>query len=64
MKLKINKDTCIGCAICPNVCSAIFTMNQSENKAEIIQGVDYKNYEEEIQDAISACPVNAISPDE
>jgi ferredoxin len=27
MKAKVNKDTCIGCGLCADICPAVFKMN-------------------------------------
>ena len=63
MKVRVDKDKCIGCGICPAVCEKVFTMDESGDKAEIIEGVEYHLHKEKIQEAIDACPVDAISCD-
>lgn len=63
MKPKVNKHTCIGCGICPVVAPGIFIMN-GENIAEVVDEKDYISNSQKIDEAIRACPVNAISKDE
>ena len=54
---KVDKEKCIGCGTCVVMCSDCFKLDD-EGKAESI-------YEEkcecDIDDVISACPVDAIS---
>lgn len=59
MKGYVNKDTCIGCGICPDVCPQVFKMDD-DGKAVAI---DDEIPEDSIDDAIDArtqCPVDAI----
>ncbi len=51
-------DSCIGCGTCTHLCPKSFEMDEM-GKAH---GLDnFKNSESEIETAIQACPVNAIS---
>jgi len=53
----IDKEECIGCELCVNSCPGVFRMNE-EVKAEVF---DPKGESEEnIQQAIDACPVSCI----
>ncbi len=56
--IKINKETCIGCGTCAIICDKVFKINDDEMKAEVI---DAEADNECVQEAIDACPVNAIS---
>jgi len=56
--VKINKETCIGCGSCASICPKVFEMKES--KATIKQGQSSSD-EDCVQEAIDACPVNAIS---
>ncbi|MGL5352800.1 MAG: ferredoxin [Clostridium sp.] len=59
MNAKVDKDACIGCALCPSICPEIFEMDydgKAVAKATVPQGK-----EDEARDAESSCPVNAIS---
>ncbi len=53
----VDKETCIGCGLCVAVASETFELGQ-DGKANF--SGDLGNTEEEIQEAIDACPVNAI----
>ncbi|MCG2809251.1 MAG: ferredoxin, partial [Candidatus Portnoybacteria bacterium] len=54
MKIKIDKDKCIGCGSCVAVCSDCFEMD-SDNKAVLKDSGDMKC----AQEAVDVCPVQA-----
>lgn len=62
-KVRINQDLCIGCGMCASLCSAVFRMDDSINKAEVYNDVSKEN-EEYVKLAIDSCPVSAISWEE
>lgn len=61
MKVDVNKELCIGCGICVNICEDVFQMDdeglafvkddREETKEENISSV---------KEAIESCPTNAI----
>jgi ferredoxin len=55
-------ETCIGCSACVAICPDVFELNE-EGKAFAKENTweFYQNIEEDIQNAVSACPVSAIS---
>lgn len=57
MPYRIERETCIGCGVCASMYPELFQMDD-ENKAVVqdIPGVD----DVLAQDAMNACPVNAI----
>lgn len=55
----VDKEKCIGCGLCPEVCGKVFFMNK-EGKAEVKEGFENEN-SQEVKDAIECCPVDAIS---
>lgn len=57
--VKVDKEKCIGCGLCPIVCEKVFRMND-EGKAEVKQGQD-KVDDKKVKEAIDCCPVDAIS---
>lgn len=61
MKVKVNKDVCIGCGACSQVAEAIFTMGD-DGLAEVISTVNEVSVEEKDNciDAYESCPVGAI----
>ncbi len=54
----VNKDLCVGCAICTQVCSDVFELG-ADGKAEVKAGADLNAAC--IQDAADQCPVGAIT---
>ena len=52
--VKIDTNKCIGCGLCASICPAAFKMQ--EGKAKVIS-----SKEECVDEAISSCPVSAIS---
>lgn len=54
----VDKDLCVGCGLCTQVCSDVFEMG-SDGAAKVVAGADLDD--DCIQDAIDQCPVGAIS---
>jgi len=59
MALKIDSDSCIGCGVCASMLEDVFEMNDDEGVAAVKNAG--AGSEDEIQEAIDACPVGAIS---
>ena len=55
----VNQETCIGCGTCESICPAVFKM-ADDGKAHV-QEADFAANKDAIQQAIDACPVDAIS---
>lgn len=60
MKAHVDKDTCIGCGLCPSVCPAVFDMDD-DGKAESIVDEVPSGEEDSSKEAEDSCPVNAIA---
>ncbi|MBC2581278.1 ferredoxin [Clostridium sp. DJ247] len=60
MKAVVDKDTCIGCGLCPSVSPEVFQMDD-EGKAEAIAETVPSGAEDSASEAADSCPVNAIS---
>ncbi len=56
----IDADLCTGCELCVETCSDVFTMDDDLAKVANPTGAS----EDEIQEAIDNCPVEAISWEE
>ncbi len=55
VKLKVNKDACVGCGLCVGSYSDVFTFD-ADNKAEVVAECD----ESVAEEAIASCPAGAI----
>lgn len=60
MKANVDKETCIGCGLCPSICAEVFEM-QDDGLAGVIGTIVPKGAEGSAKEAESGCPVNAIS---
>ena len=73
MKVKVNKDACIGCGACAAICDEVFEINDeglsevkveenSENKEEFVSVKT--ELQDEVRDAADSCPTGAIEVEE
>ena len=73
MKVKVNKDACIGCGACAAICDEVFEIND-EGLSEVKVEEENKEKEEfvsvkeelqdEVRDAADSCPTGAIEVNE
>lgn len=59
MKAHVDKDTCIGCGLCPSICPDVFSMDD-DGKAVAIGSDVPSEHEDGAKEAEGSCPVNAI----
>ena len=62
MKAIVNQDTCIGCGLCISTVPEVFEVN-ADGKAEA-DGHTTDENRAAVQEAIDACPVQAISAED
>ena len=62
MKAIVNQDTCIGCGLCVSTVPEVFEVN-ADGKAEACGHTTDEN-RAAVQEAIDACPVQAISAED
>jgi len=60
MKAYVDKDTCIGCGLCPEVCPEIFEM-EDDGKAVASKKEIPENLLTSAKEAEEQCPVSAIT---
>lgn len=63
MKVKVNRDSCIGCGACAAICDEVFEIDDeglSVAKAEEVE----EDKKQEVQDAADSCPTGAIEVEE
>lgn len=63
MKVKVDKDTCIGCGMCEGICPKVFKMND-EGTADVIVETVPEDSKECSRDAATSCPVECIEIEE
>ena len=59
MKAMVDKDKCTGCGLCADICPDVFEL--VGELAEVIENVVPPESEESCQEALTNCPVEAIS---
>lgn len=59
MKASVNKELCIGCGLCAEICPEVFAMGD-DNIAIVIAEESPESAQETVQDAATSCPVEAI----
>ena len=59
MKAYVNKDTCIGCELCTQICPDVFSMDDDGKSVAIDDDIP-ANLQDEAVEARDSCPVSAI----
>lgn len=62
MKVDVNKDACVGCGMCVGMAGDVFEMQ--DGASVVKEGADLEANKDAINQAASACPVNAIEVQE
>lgn len=60
MQAFLNKDDCIGCGLCPNICPEVFEMEDDGDKAFAKDVEITDEIVDSAKEAEEACPVDAI----
>jgi len=63
MKVKVNRDSCIGCGACAAICDDVFEIDDeglSTLKKEVVE----EDQKQEVLDAQDSCPTGAIEVEE
>ena len=58
----MDQDTCIGCALCAQICPEVFMMEG--DKAVVFVAIVPKEVEDTCKEAADECPVTAITIEE
>ncbi len=59
MKLKVNKDKCIGCGQCVSICDSVYDFDD-DNLAKVVVETIPEDLEEDSTAAMESCPTGAI----
>lgn len=57
----INESECIGCGLCVDTCSEVFSMEDGENIAKVIVEHVPDEAIDSCHDAVDSCPTSVIS---
>jgi len=63
MKVKIDKDKCLGCGTCVAIAPEVFEIDES-GKSKVKEGVDLEKNKDLIIQAKDSCPTQAIEIEE
>ena len=58
MKLKVNKNKCLGCGLCANLCPQVFELKNGISQVK--KKADLEKHNDCIKSAINNCPAQAI----
>ena len=59
MKVKVNKEACIGCGACAAICDKVFVIDD-EGLSKVVNPEVKKEDEQAVKDALESCPTGAI----
>lgn len=62
-KTRIDRETCIGCGLCPSIAPDVYEMGDDGKAHEMSEKVP-EGSESSAQEAADSCPVSAIKIDE
>jgi len=60
MRVIVDTDLCIGCALCEDTCPEVFVMMDDGYSHPIVEDVPHEEYDC-VQEAVEICPVSAIT---
>ncbi len=63
MKVKVNRDSCIGCGACAAICDQVFEIDD-EGLSTVKNAEVEESHKQEVQDAADSCPTGAIEVEE
>lgn len=63
MKVKVNRDACIGCGACAAICDTVFEID--DEGLSIVKNEDVSEEDKQaVIDSVESCPTGAIETEE
>jgi ferredoxin len=59
--ITVNQNTCIGCNTCPLIAPENFALDEKTHKAFVKKQPETPKENQQAQEALTSCPVSAIS---
>jgi|BioPla2DNA2_1021312.scaffolds.fasta_scaffold35029_3 ferredoxin len=60
MKVWIDRDGCISCGLCADICPEVFRISEEDDLAEVYVDEIPEDAEDLVQEAAESCPVSVI----
>lgn len=60
MKVKVNKEKCLGCGMCVGINSEVFDFDPNDGLAKADNTKITDENKKQVEDAVNSCPVGAI----
>ncbi len=60
MKVKVDRDTCIGCGVCASICPDVFEIDEEGKAKVLVEETDL----ECVKEAAESCPTGSITIEE
>lgn len=64
MKIKVNRDACIGCGACPVIAPKLFELDEEGLSRALVDEATSDEDKENAKDASESCPTSAIEVEE
>ena len=64
MKVKVNKDACIGCGACQSLCDQVFEIEDDGLSSTKKEEVTDEQEKDDVREAAESCPTGAIEVEE
>lgn len=63
MKVKVNREACIGCGACATICETVFELDDEGLSKVLKEDIEDEATVQEVIDSAESCPTGAIIAD-